>query len=94
MKFIENSNIDPYQQFFCERILELVDKSTIDSYRVRVMNTNLIIPELVHLCEGWVSGRVHDFKTVKSCLDETLNYLNEDKVFNYNTFSKVFLRNF
>ena len=94
MKFIENSNIDPYQQFFCERILELVDKSTIDSYRVRVMNTNLIIPELVHLCEGWVSGRVHDFKTVKSCLDETLNYLTEDEVFCFNTFSKVFFTEF
>ena len=62
MKFIQNSNINPYQHFFCERIVELVHKSTIDSYRVRVMNTNLIINELVHLCDGWVSGRVHDFK--------------------------------
>ena len=94
MKFIENSNIDPYQQFFCERILELVDKSTIDSYRVRVMNTNLIINELVRLCDGWVSGRVHDFKTVQSCLDETITFLEEDEVFSCTTIDKEFFIGF
>ena len=94
MKFIQNSNFNPYQRFFCERIVELVHKSTIDSYRVRVMNTNLIINELVHLCDGWVSGRVHDFKTVQSCLDETITLLNEDEVFSCITIDTKFLIDF
>lgn len=94
MKLIQNNNLNAYELFFCERILELIHKNSIDSHRVRVMNTKLIMSELVHLCEGWVNGKIHDFKTVQSCLDETISLLSEDEVFICTTVSKDFFINF
>ena len=94
MKLIENKNINCYEKFFCERILELVHKTTIDSYRVRVMNTKLIIPELLYLSEGWVSGRIHNFGTVISCQKEAVTLLNEDEVFISKTVSKDYFIKF
>lgn len=94
MKLIQNNNLNAYELFFCERILELIHKNSIDSHRVRVMNTKLIINELVHLCDGGVYGKIHDFKTVQSCLDETIKLLKDDDVFICSTVSKDFFITF
>ena len=94
MKLIQNKNLNCYEKFFCERILELVHKTTIDSYRIRPMNIKLILPELLHLSEGWVNGRVHNFSTVLSCQKETVALLKEDEVFISKTISKSYFIEF
>ena len=94
MKLIQNKNLNCYEKFFCERILELVHKTTIDSYRIRTMNIKLILPELLHLSEGWVNGRVHNFSTVLSCQKETVALLKEDEVFISKTISKSYFIEF
>lgn len=94
MKLLPNKKLNTSELFVCERILELIHTNTIDSYRARVMNTKLIIKELVHLCEGWIAGKVYDFRTVTACLDETKSLIKDDDVFVWNTVSKGFFLEF
>ncbi len=94
MKLIQNKNLNCYEKFFCERISELIHKVTIDSYRIRVMNIKLILPELLHLSEGWIDGKVHNFGTVVSCQKETISLLKEDEVFVVKTISKDYFISF
>ncbi len=94
MKIIQNKNINCYEKFFCERTLELLHRTTIDSYRIRVMNAKLIIHELLYLCEGWINGRIHDFRTIESCKLEVETLLREDEVIVYHTVNKDYFINF
>jgi len=66
------------QIFLLERLLELFHKDTIDSYRVRIHNTNSLLKELKQLLIGWEEKRVQNFETVKYCAEELLSCLKAD----------------
>ncbi len=67
------------QKFFIEKAIELLYRGTIDSYRVRVMNPVTILEELIAVAKGLNEGRVKDFKTLNSSIQETISLLKSDK---------------
>lgn len=76
------------QIFLIERLLELFHKDTIDSYRIRIHNTNSLLKELRNLITGFVQNRVNRFETVRLCAEELFQSLKSDSFLNMDNYSK------
>lgn len=74
--------------FFKDRLTELFHKDSLDSYRVRHHNTLSILKELRALIEGWQNKNIKRPETVQYCIDEVINIINQDNVFNFSICSK------
>jgi len=74
--------------FLLERLLELFHKDTLDSYRVRIHNTNSLLKELKTLIAGFAQNRVQRFETVKLCAEELYSALKVDEYLNMDNYSK------
>lgn len=75
------------QTFLRDRLLELFHKDTLDSFRVRIHNTNSLLLELKLLLVGWEQKRVQSFETVKLCAEDLITCLKNDNFIsipNYN----------
>lgn len=73
------------KQFFLrERLIELFHKDTIDSYRVRIHNTNSLLKELKQLLLGWEQKRVQRFETVRYSAEELCSSIKNDQYFDTN----------
>lgn len=79
-------------KFFKDRILELLHKDTLDSYRVKVNNSNSLLYELFQLLADWKRGNIKRFETVQYSCAELLSSLNEDECFSYGNFNKDFVK--
>lgn len=66
------------QKFFKKRMLELYDKNSLDSYRVRSNNIISLMKELREVIVGWYEYRIKRFETVKLCIEETISALEDD----------------
>ena len=66
------------QTFFLERIRELYDRKTLDSYRVSCHNTLSLIGELIRVIERWQNHKVKQAETVIACVQETRDSLDKD----------------
>lgn len=77
---------DIKQVFLRERLIELFHKDTIDSYRVRIHNTNSLLKELKQLLIGWDQKRVQRFETVKLCAEELCISLKQDDYYDTSIF--------
>lgn len=85
------SELDSY---FKLRFIELIDKRTPDSYRVRNHNALSILSELCELIEGWQKRRIQMYETVSLCIDECISLLEKDLCLNYSFYSKdLFIAN-
>jgi hypothetical protein len=62
--FKNSTNYTVTQLFFAQRLVELVHRQTIDSYRLRVMNPYLILLELQEVYAGFMQGSVKNFETL------------------------------
>lgn len=66
---------EDFQEFFKQRMAEIMHKDTLDSYRVRANNAHTILRELSYVLEGWLAGNVKRFETVGLCIDEAINLI-------------------
>ena len=81
------------KQFLVERLVELYDWNSIDSYRVRCHNALSLIEELREVTDGWLKGNINDFNKVSLCALETLEEINTDTAINYSFYNKdLFIR--
>ena len=71
------------QYFFKRRMVELLHKDTLDSYRVRVNNVMTILIELDNVLENWMNGNVKRYETVSYCIQECKFLLENDDCFEY-----------
>lgn len=71
------------QYFFKRRMVELLHKDTLDSYRVRVNNAMTILVELDNVLVNWMSGNVKRYETVSYCIQECRSLLERDKCVEY-----------
>lgn len=74
--------------FFSERLIEMLDLNTPDSYRVRNNNSLSLLSELSGLINGWSSNRIKQFETVQLGIDETVSSLKNDLVFDSSSYNK------
>lgn len=74
--------------YFKQRMVELFDHNTLDSYRVRTCNTISILFELKILIEGWLIGNVKRGETVGLCAEEAIMHLRNDEWIDYSFFDK------
>lgn len=74
--------------YFVERFQELLNRNTIDSYRVRCNNVLSLICELRDVIENWLKGYVQRFETVCLCAEETLAAMKEDDILDYSIYDK------
>lgn len=77
------------QQFFVEKVLEMLHKGTIDTYRARVMNPKTIIEEICDLIKGRIKGRIPNNKAMLYAIQEAKNLLETEETYlNFSPFSK------
>lgn len=74
--------------FLVERLVELFDWDSIDSYRVRCHNALSLIMELRDVADGWVKGNILDFNKVNLCTRETIEEVKADKSIDYSFYDK------
>lgn len=78
-----------FQDFFKQRMVEIMHKDTLDSYRVRTNNAHTILKELSHVLEGWIAGNIKRFETVEFCVDECLTLLDKDTFLDFSFCQKT-----
>lgn len=74
--------------FFKDRMVELFHKDSLDSYRVRYHNTLSILKELRALIEGWQNKNIKRAETLQYCIEEVIETINQDIVFDFSICSK------
>lgn len=78
------------QQFFVNRLSELLNRKTIDSYRVRVLNPYTALKEMLVVYEDFIKGSVKNFETLSACVSETRFLLKNDDTIIFETIEKKF----
>lgn len=79
------------QPFFKERLIELLHKDTLDSYRVRTHNAFSLLKELKELICGWKKNRIKQFETVQLCIQETIDMIENDTNLTFSSYDKSLL---
>lgn len=79
------------QSFLRERLLELFHKDTLDSYRVRIHNSNSLLKELKLILIGWEQKKVQSFDTVRFCGEELISCVKNDDFLDLSSYSKDLL---
>ena len=77
--------------FFVERFQELLNRNSIDSYRVRCNNVFSLIKELRNVIDNWLRGYVKQFDTVCLCIEETLEAVKNDDILDFAFYNKELL---
>lgn len=77
--------------YVMERILELLNKATLDSYRVRINNVYTSIIEARDIIKRSGEMKVKTFETVRLLVSETIDLLKEDQLLQFQTYSKDLL---
>lgn len=79
---------EDFQEFFKQRMSEIMHKDTLDSYRVRANNAHTILKELSYVMEGWIAGNIKRFETVELCVDETISLVEKDNCLVFTNYTK------
>ncbi len=77
--------------YVMERILELLNKATLDSYRVRINNVYTSILETRDIIKRSGEMKVKTFETVRLLVSETIDLLKEDQLLKFQTYSRDLL---
>ena len=77
--------------YVMERILELLNKATLDSYRVRINNVYTSIIEARDIIKRSGEMKVKTFETVRLLVSETIDLLKADQLLQFRTYSKDLL---
>lgn len=70
---------DTLINYFKQRMVELYDRNTLDSYAVRTCNTMSMFYELKEMLSGWLLGNVKHGETVGLCIDELIKLISKDQ---------------
>ncbi|MGL5787526.1 MAG: hypothetical protein ACRCX4_12010 [Bacteroidales bacterium] len=81
-------NKQDVQKFFKERLIELLHKDSLDSYRVRTHNAFSLLKELYTLIPGWQRKQIKQFATVTICIDEIISSLKKDSCLDFSYYDK------
>lgn len=81
------SNIDLIE-FFKQRMVELYDNNTLDSYCVRTCNTMSMFYELREMLGGWIACNVKRGDTVARCIDECIMLLDFDEWMDFSFYDR------
>ena len=65
--------------YFKQRMVELYDRNTLDTYAVRTCNTMSMLLEAKEILNGWLVGNVKRGETVGLCIDELIKLISYDK---------------
>lgn len=79
---------EDFQEFFKQRMAEIMHKDTLDSYRVRANNAHTILKELSYVMEGWIAGNIKRFETVELCIEETISLIEKDNSLVFSNYTK------
>ena len=79
---------EDFQEFFKQRMAEIMHKDTLDSYRVRANNAHTILKELSYVLEEWIAGNIKRFETVELCIDETISLIEKDNSLVFPNYTK------
>ena len=74
--------------YFKQRMVELFDDNTLDSYSVRTCNTLSMFYELKEMLEGWVACNVKRGDTVAKCIEECIKLMENDKWLDFSFYDK------
>lgn len=80
----------PREHFFVQRMLELLHRETVDTYRVKVLNPKLALEELIDVYDGLTAGRIKRFEDLEYCCTETLSLLKKDDTIRFDSIEKGF----
>lgn len=75
--------------FFKDRLKELTDLNSLDTYRVRHHNVNTILREVRDFIVGWQNNRVKRIETVQLSIEEALSLMEKDEVLLYTDIGKA-----
>ena len=81
-------NYRDLRYFLAERLVELYDWGSIDSYRVRCHNALSLVMELRDVTDGWVKGNIIDFNRVVLCVEETIEEVKKDTAICFSYYDK------
>ena len=84
---------EDFQEFFKQRMAEIMHKDTLDSYRVRANNAHTILKELGYVMEGWIAGNIKRFETVELCINETIALVEKDNCLVFTKYAKELFLN-
>lgn len=76
------------QDFFIRRMTEILNKDTLDSYRVRTNNVMTILVELSGVIDNWIAGNIKRFETVSLCIAECKDLIDSDKCLDFSFYDK------
>ena len=74
--------------FFKQRMVELFDENTLDSYSVRTCNTMSMFCEMKDILEGWVACNVKHGNTVAQCVEECISMIEIDEWLDFAFFDR------
>ena len=77
------------EEFFKQRMVELYDKNTLDSYSVRTCNSLSMFYELKEILEGWIACNVKRGETVANCIQECVSLLEIDDWLDFSFYDKL-----
>ena len=70
---------DTLINYFKQRMVELYDRNTLDTYAVRTCNTMSMFFEVKEMLNGWLEGNVKRGETVGLCIDELVKLISNDE---------------
>lgn len=74
--------------FFKQRMVELFDDNTLDSFSVKTCNTLSLFCEIKDMLDGWVACNVKRGDTVAKCIEECLELMNGDVWLDFSFYDK------
>lgn len=78
--------------YFKQRMVELYDRNTLDSYAVRTCNTMSMLFEVKEMLNGWLVGNIKRGETVGLCIDELISLIINDKWIDDSVYNRVKLK--
>lgn len=78
------------QKYFIERVLELVNNKTIDTYRARLHNPKTILQELLQVLLDWENNKLKRFETVKQVIDEAFLLFSKEDELDFSSLDKEY----
>lgn len=84
-------NVESVHKYVIDRILELLNKATLDSYRVRNHNVFTSLRETRDIIKRSGEMKVKTFETVKMLSQETIDLLRKDNCLQFKSYSRVLL---
>lgn len=76
------------QEYFKDRVLELLNYKTIDTYRVRSHNAYTLLVELRDLIVGWGENKIKLFETIILCIEEVIYSIKKDACLDFDFYNK------